>query len=51
MKIELAQFILELKKRGGHVEDVIAVKDGKMVYYREPFSYITDVKTKVFYNN
>ena len=45
---ELRKFKRELKARGGHILDIVATADGKpMVYYREPDSYATDVRTKV----
>lgn len=43
------KFIKDLKKKGGHILDIISLpNEKKMVYYRNPDCLVTDIKTKTF---
>ncbi len=45
----MKDFIKDLKNRGGHVLRKCTTYDNKnMLYYREPNSFVTDIKIKTF---
>jgi len=44
----MQQFIKELKKRKGHILEKIAIKGGKMLFYRENGDYATSSRIKSF---